>query len=641
LKEKKGDKFLVKWENFSSEEDSWEPESSIPEYMVKFYNEDLTRLGKPPPLQPEEEIFEVEKILSKRDKKEKTEYLIKWKNYDDSWNTWEPANSLEGAFKLIDKFEKEVRKQISKKETHNHMNNEASSLKEIKSQKQIEEFNSIKESGNNLSSEKLQNNCINYNIHEEIKVTNTQEEEVVRQRTDEKTIKSPTSPSPNKKKAIQVLVQSNKRKINESDDKSSDQKLKKIARTENTNAIESSSQKKDITQEFVCNQKQKTEDFMEPSTKEKSVSTRSILAEDGKKMVKNNTDRKDDTCKAKEISSEEKKTKLSINGFTPKTEQLEDEEVYNIEALMKKKGSKYLVKWEDYSTEHNTWEPKSSIPDFILQYYEMDPSRLGNPAPSDSLQVEKEKESNDVQIVEQILDERIKKGKFEYLVKWKGHNNAKENTWEPVQNIGQYQHLIDAFEKQLMMNKVNQENTARRESRKRSSVDISSIDLVVHSKESKERNDFKIKTPEKKKIKEKNKVKKLKKELKEEEVYIIESLMKKNGSRYLVKWENYSEEHNTWEPRSSIPAHIIQFYEDDVTRFGTPAPSDMQLNEEESFEVENILKKKETKKGKVFYLVQWKNFENPADYTWEPPKNIQAAKNLIDKFEKDLEKKMC
>merc|ERR1712130_1078982 len=130
--------------------------------------------------------------------------------------------------------------------THNdnHMNNEASSLKEIKSQKQIEEFNSIKESGNYLSSEKLQHGCINYNIHEEIKVTNTQEEEVVGQRKDEKTIKSPTSPSPNKKKAIQVLVQSNKRKINEADEENSDQKLKKIARTENTNAIESSSQKK-------------------------------------------------------------------------------------------------------------------------------------------------------------------------------------------------------------------------------------------------------------------------------------------------------------------------------------------------------------------------------------------------------------
>jgi hypothetical protein len=35
LKEKKGNKFLVKWENFSEDEDSWEPQSSIPDYMVQ------------------------------------------------------------------------------------------------------------------------------------------------------------------------------------------------------------------------------------------------------------------------------------------------------------------------------------------------------------------------------------------------------------------------------------------------------------------------------------------------------------------------------------------------------------------------------------------------------------------------------
>ena len=35
LKEKKGDTFLVKWETFSQDEDSWEPRSSIPEYILK------------------------------------------------------------------------------------------------------------------------------------------------------------------------------------------------------------------------------------------------------------------------------------------------------------------------------------------------------------------------------------------------------------------------------------------------------------------------------------------------------------------------------------------------------------------------------------------------------------------------------
>jgi hypothetical protein len=36
--------------------------------------------------------------------------------------------------------------------------------------------------------------------------------------------------------------------------------------------------------------------------------------------------------------------------------------------------------------------------------------------------------------VDQILDKRIKKGRTEYLVKWKGYSNE-ENTWEPTQNL--------------------------------------------------------------------------------------------------------------------------------------------------------------------------------------------------------------
>ena len=43
------------------------------------------------------------------------------------------------------------------------------------------------------------------------------------------------------------------------------------------------------------------------------------------------------------------------------------EDVYNIESLVKKKGSKYLVKWENYPSDQNTWEPKTSIPNFILK----------------------------------------------------------------------------------------------------------------------------------------------------------------------------------------------------------------------------------------------------------------------------------
>ena len=45
----------------------------------------------------------------------------------------------------------------------------------------------------------------------------------------------------------------------------------------------------------------------------------------------------------------------------------DDETVYNIEALIDMKDATYLVKWENYPDAENTWEPKYSIPDHILE----------------------------------------------------------------------------------------------------------------------------------------------------------------------------------------------------------------------------------------------------------------------------------
>ena len=41
-------------------------------------------------------------------------------------------------------------------------------------------------------------------------------------------------------------------------------------------------------------------------------------------------------------------------------------------------------------------------------------------------------------------------------------------------------------------------------------------------------------------------------------VYTIESLVERKGSKYLVKWENFPESQNTWEPRMSIPPSILK-----------------------------------------------------------------------------------
>jgi hypothetical protein len=51
-----------------------------------------------------DEELEVEAILGKRKFGKVTKYLVKWKGYDSSENTWEPKSHLTGAQELLDEF---------------------------------------------------------------------------------------------------------------------------------------------------------------------------------------------------------------------------------------------------------------------------------------------------------------------------------------------------------------------------------------------------------------------------------------------------------------------------------------------------------------------------------------------------------
>ena len=53
----------------------------------------------------------METILEKRTtKKGKTEYLVKWKNFDDTAdNSWEPAENLQSVQDIIEKYENELK----------------------------------------------------------------------------------------------------------------------------------------------------------------------------------------------------------------------------------------------------------------------------------------------------------------------------------------------------------------------------------------------------------------------------------------------------------------------------------------------------------------------------------------------------
>ena len=53
-----------------------------------------------------EKEYEVEEILDRQERREKTKYLVKWKEYMVEENTWEGLENLKNAMKKVETFEK-------------------------------------------------------------------------------------------------------------------------------------------------------------------------------------------------------------------------------------------------------------------------------------------------------------------------------------------------------------------------------------------------------------------------------------------------------------------------------------------------------------------------------------------------------
>ena len=56
--------------------------------------------------------------------------------------------------------------------------------------------------------------------------------------------------------------------------------------------------------------------------------------------------------------------------------------------------------------------------------------------------------------------------------------------------------------------------------------------------------------------------------------------------------------------------------------------------EEEDLEVEKIMDRRKIKKGKIEYLVKWKNFDSPSEYTWEFGSTLGSVQDMVEAYEK-------
>ena len=68
----------------------------------------------------------------------------------------------------------------------------------------------------------------------------------------------------------------------------------------------------------------------------------------------------------------------------------------------------------------------------------------------------------------------------------------------------------------------------------------------------------------------------------------------------------------------------------------------MEDDSQVEFELEHILEKRITEKGKVEYLIKWKNVDDPTKNSWEPAANLQHFQVIIETFEQEGRQKiMC
>ena len=96
--------YRVRWENYSSKDDTWQAKESLScNELLKEYHDNLNqeilsreeaKLKAQVKAKSSNNEYEVESIMNKKTIKGKVKYLIRWKGWEESDDTWEPEETL-------------------------------------------------------------------------------------------------------------------------------------------------------------------------------------------------------------------------------------------------------------------------------------------------------------------------------------------------------------------------------------------------------------------------------------------------------------------------------------------------------------------------------------------------------------------
>jgi len=161
--------------------------------------------------------------------------------------------------------------------------------------------------------------------------------------------------------------------------------------------------------------------------------------------------------------------------------------------------------------------------------------------------------------VERIIERRVRKGKTEYLIKWKGYDNEEDNTWEPQENLDCEDKIID-FEKNRKEKEAKESEKDKEAKAAGSKGEKRKSEAVGKKEEPKEK---------KKKEKDDNKPRGFARGLTAER--IIGATNDPGELFFLIKWKGSDEADlvPAKEANVKIPQIVIKFYEERLNWYDT------------------------------------------------------------------------
>jgi len=241
---------------------------------------------------------------------------------------------------------------------------------------------------------------------------------------------------------------------------------------------------------------------------------------------------------------------------------------------------------------------------------------------SETPEKEKKSEANDDEQeedeyeVEKIIDVRTgKRGKKEYLVKWKGWDREEDQTWEPEASLAGSKELVKEFE----------ESQADLEQKGKEIVNEMMGSLKSPPPKKGRKSTTKMDTSS---IEEETKSAKKRGRKSVTETPVIEPMVVIN----LDESDNNSEFGEPAAKKAKKGREKKEKKEKKPKEPKKSKKSKKEDEEEDEYEVEKILEKRDIG-GLVEYKVKWKGWENEEDQTWEPVDNLTGSEDLIKEFE--------